>query len=384
MTAKRKATLHSQVEARLRAAMTSGVYAPGAWLPDERQLAQELGVSRSTVRLALQALEREQLIVRTQGRGTRVAAAPGAARYLCVLASGVTARFQHYESLVIAQLEQSAAEAGYHLAVRYVTDPNLLPEVMRELEQDASVAGGVLVGRAESSQVAAVGRASRIPWVRIGDFFDVERPAPVLDQVVGDNYRLAELATRQLVAQGGRRFALFLHDDCMIWSREAMDAFRSVLDAAGIPTADQQIVDLMPTHRDATSADANRRRNVENALAAIRLWEAAGRWPDGVVLTLGCGRILDDCLWSLPEAATKLRALRLSFMDLEEYYQAAAPHPAAGQCCSWALLSIAAMTRQAVAFLSEGASPARAPRRAYVREVRGVAAAATTAVLNAV
>ncbi|MDN2567467.1 FCD domain-containing protein [Aquibium sp. A9E412] len=59
--------------AQCRRALGDGTLQPGQRLPNERQLAQMSGLSRSTVRAAFDLLEREGLIVRHVGRGTFVA-----------------------------------------------------------------------------------------------------------------------------------------------------------------------------------------------------------------------------------------------------------------------------------------------------------------------
>ena len=48
-------------------------YRPGDIMPSERELSERYGLSRTTVRLALQELERLGLVVRQHGRGTFVA-----------------------------------------------------------------------------------------------------------------------------------------------------------------------------------------------------------------------------------------------------------------------------------------------------------------------
>lgn len=48
---------------------------PGDYLPSERDLSERYGLSRTTVRLALQELERLGLVVRQRGRGTMCATA---------------------------------------------------------------------------------------------------------------------------------------------------------------------------------------------------------------------------------------------------------------------------------------------------------------------
>jgi len=52
------------------------VYLPGSALPSETDLAEQLDVSRATLREALRTLEDRQLIVRRHGRGTFVSLAP--------------------------------------------------------------------------------------------------------------------------------------------------------------------------------------------------------------------------------------------------------------------------------------------------------------------
>lgn len=63
-----------QIEEELAARIEGGDVGPGDRLPAERDLADQLGVSRMTVRHALARLEERGLIVRRQGAGTFAAA----------------------------------------------------------------------------------------------------------------------------------------------------------------------------------------------------------------------------------------------------------------------------------------------------------------------
>lgn len=65
--------LYRIVRDKLVRRLVDGYWSPGAPLPSEMQLAAELGVSQGTVRKALNEMERENLVVRRQGRGTFVA-----------------------------------------------------------------------------------------------------------------------------------------------------------------------------------------------------------------------------------------------------------------------------------------------------------------------
>ncbi len=78
--------------AQVWALISEGNYAPGDRLPPERELIEKLGISRTMLRRALEALEREGAIWRHVGKGTFVAShgAPGAAGSLSELSRQLT------------------------------------------------------------------------------------------------------------------------------------------------------------------------------------------------------------------------------------------------------------------------------------------------------
>jgi len=67
-------SVHEEIVARLRALILAGVLKPGDRLATERELAEQLVVSRSAVREALLRLQSAGLVERRQGSGTRVSA----------------------------------------------------------------------------------------------------------------------------------------------------------------------------------------------------------------------------------------------------------------------------------------------------------------------
>jgi GntR family transcriptional regulator len=69
---RRSLPLYVQIESALRERIVSGRYPAGGAFPTDEKLRQEFGVSRATVRLALDTLHREGLIVRYPGRGSFV------------------------------------------------------------------------------------------------------------------------------------------------------------------------------------------------------------------------------------------------------------------------------------------------------------------------
>lgn len=65
--------LYIQVKENLAKLIISGEWPPGIRLASERELTDQLGVSRVTVRNAIQALEEDGLVYRVHGKGTFVA-----------------------------------------------------------------------------------------------------------------------------------------------------------------------------------------------------------------------------------------------------------------------------------------------------------------------
>jgi GntR family transcriptional regulator len=65
-------TLTDATSEALQRAILDGTFAPGSQLPPELDLIRMLGVSRTTLREALQRLEEQGLIIRRRGRGTYV------------------------------------------------------------------------------------------------------------------------------------------------------------------------------------------------------------------------------------------------------------------------------------------------------------------------
>ena len=69
--------LYFQIQQDLASLIASGMLAPGSQLPSEEELVQRYGVSRTTVRKAVQELDRLGLIEIRRGRGTFVRASRG-------------------------------------------------------------------------------------------------------------------------------------------------------------------------------------------------------------------------------------------------------------------------------------------------------------------
>lgn len=71
-------SLYRDVRTRICRMIYEDIYKDGETIPPERKLAENLGVSRVTVRKALKLLEEEHIIERIQGSGTKIALKYGA------------------------------------------------------------------------------------------------------------------------------------------------------------------------------------------------------------------------------------------------------------------------------------------------------------------
>lgn len=97
-------TLHTLLDT-----LDSGRWLPGARLPPERQLASELGVGRSSLRIALAELERRGRIRRHVGQGTFVTSAPVDERSLRLGADPTPADIFELRLMIEPQIAAAAA-----------------------------------------------------------------------------------------------------------------------------------------------------------------------------------------------------------------------------------------------------------------------------------
>ena len=96
--------LYFQIEQDLASSIANGTLAPGSQLPSEEELVRKYGVSRTTVRKAVQQLERLELIEIRRGRGTFVRQAK--------LTQELTALTVFVEDMVAIGLKPSARLLG--------------------------------------------------------------------------------------------------------------------------------------------------------------------------------------------------------------------------------------------------------------------------------
>ncbi len=114
----------SDVIHQIRASILSGTFRPGDRLPTEREMAQQFGVSRVTVRDALRALEASGLIrVKVGGQGGPYVAEPD----IALLSDSLSAHFQLQGTTFqeLAEARQALETTAARLAAERASDEDL-------------------------------------------------------------------------------------------------------------------------------------------------------------------------------------------------------------------------------------------------------------------
>jgi LacI family transcriptional regulator len=237
----RPASLTARVEELLRRAVAEGRF-PGGRLPTEVELAEQLGVSRETVRLAAETLQREGLLVKIRRRGTflrqpelpeRISAAP--AQVLGYLQAGYSAPRGEEEAvtrvvsgLMLQGSLEEAGRAGLRLAVRHAPSTEI-DRAFRMLCLEERVRGVVFASYGEEKllrRVAGLG----LPAVLL----DHDLPLPRTSSVRDDSFEGARQAVLYLAELGHRRiaFANWHQADLNPWR---VRGYRQGLRDAGLP-----------------------------------------------------------------------------------------------------------------------------------------------------
>ncbi len=223
--------LHLKFLRHLRQSIQTRDYPMGARLPSEVALAEEYGISRGTVRMALDTLEREGLVERMHRRGTFVSSTPpeihaeesgGQKRIALVYASSMLPMSSTTTSKspvwridldLLIGIEQAAKSHNYQLSFVYSEHtPQQLAFDIQRLRAD-NVSGMVIYppGNATYDESIWQLKSSDIPFVLIDRYY----PDLDADYVGIDNRGGGYRATEHLLILGHRRigFVYFGSED---------------------------------------------------------------------------------------------------------------------------------------------------------------------------
>lgn len=233
----------------------SGQLQPGARLPSEHELVQQFGLSRQTVRHAIDLLAQQQLVKRVRGSGTYVEGAgtdragtagagtePDRVRYknIAVVSTYVDS---YIFPAVLRGIEGVLSEEGYTTQIAFTGN-----KVMREQEilqrlLDKDMIDGLIVEPAKSSLPGPTSElCRRLTERRIPVLcFNCSYPDLELPCVSLDDEEVGRRAAAYLVKAGHRRIGgIFKCDDGQ--GRLRYKGYVRGLEEAGIRLRDEQVV----------------------------------------------------------------------------------------------------------------------------------------------
>jgi LacI family transcriptional regulator len=244
----RSSSLTARVEQLLREAIAAGRFTSGR-LPTEVELAEQLGVSRETVRLAAEVLQREGLLVKIRRKGTFVrpaalperieAAPPTALGYLQAgyplptheggrgggEEEGVT---RVVSGLMLQGAMEEAGAAGFHLVVRHAPHTEL-GRAFQQLAQQQRLRGVIFGSCGEEKLLRRVSGLG-LPTVLL----DHDTHLSGISTVRDDSFQGAQAAVLHLARMGHRgvAFANWRRVELNPWR---LQGYRQGLRDAGLP-----------------------------------------------------------------------------------------------------------------------------------------------------
>lgn len=209
----RPPTLLSRTQEVLREAIRQGRF-PGNRLPPAVELAQALGVSRETIRLAQEALQQEGLLVKYRRKGTFLQPpalqwkpAAGARRVLGYLQAdypsshGQEAVTHVIGGLMLQGALYEAGRAGCEILARHAPFTDM-DRVLDELCRSTTLRGVIFASFGEEKLVR---RALAHGWPTV--LLDHDLHLPRISTIREDSFQGARLAVEHLASLGHRRIA---------------------------------------------------------------------------------------------------------------------------------------------------------------------------------
>ncbi len=244
--------LYCQLKAILMQELRSGALRPGDAVPSETSLCEKYGISRFTVRQALDELVRENMLERQRGRGTFVSSTACCQEEVeqereppsepTLLAGVVVPKFTDwYSAAILSGIEQEIRSQGGAVLCGE-SQSNLAEETAVISRLSSAGATGLILFPADRREplsymegLNSIGK----PVVLVDRYF----PGLNVDFVGSDNFSGAYQATEYLVKRGHRKILfLAVHALGVSPAAERIAGYRQALLDADIPFSDNDIV----------------------------------------------------------------------------------------------------------------------------------------------
>lgn len=233
--------LHIQLLNDLRHRILSGEWTPGSRVPSENMLVRLLGISRSTVRLALSAAQAEGLIESVAGKGSFVCAHPSEQLNTHLIGFVIPYFRSSFDGQLLRGAESALRARGYRIlfcnSERQVAEEDRLLRLLL----DDHVAG-ILIWPVMDDQSQRV----------LFDLVRRKRPVALLDRtfpklaadaVVCDNFAGGLAATRHLIELGHRQIAFMARPHLNLFPiAERLRGYRQAMAEAGLAPRDPLLI----------------------------------------------------------------------------------------------------------------------------------------------
>ena len=252
---------HQQIHRVIVRAIKEGQLEAGARLPAERKLAELCGVSRTTVRLAMESLVHQGYVEKHAGSGIFVAFQPTRRSVGCVLpALNPYGRYQ-WRVLLAQSILREVRSRGYEDVV-YLMDS---AEDFAHLERD--------IGRGRIDGLLSVGRLESVPDSLPIVYVNLRTAG---FRVYIDYSQMVRQGVEFLAARGRRRIALFTYRTTGRMKGRAEQAFRQILRECDLPFRKEWVIEVEE------SIEVCRPEEEGGRQALLRLWQSRRR-PDAIL-----------------------------------------------------------------------------------------------------
>lgn len=233
---KKPRQLHLQIIDTLRHNIESGMYQPGDQFPTEMELAGEFGVSRGTLRRALQVLVDQGVLRRIAGKGTFVKPAGSAGTNVSgrstLVGIAIPEIHDPLSSSLINGAQRVLHENGYSLIFCNLEgNPNTEREQFERLRLHR-VAGVVLFPLSIPGELELLHelRASKTPVVLV----DRQVAGFATSSVMADHFQGARDGVKHLLDLGHQRIACITHPVPASSVQERVRGYEQAMRAAGL------------------------------------------------------------------------------------------------------------------------------------------------------
>lgn len=201
--------LYRQTKDYILDKIQQGIYGPGELIPPERELAEQLNISRYTVRRAIQELVAEGILHRVQGSGTYVTEPTNNVQRSDTLGIVMPFSDAEVEMLLLNGMQKALRDTRFSMTIRGTGNSAVREwdEVQRLKEEGVS---GLIIMPSEEED----GGRSAVALKREGfPFVLIDRKVPGCETncVMSDNIQGGYLSAKYLYDLGHRKIAFVKH-----------------------------------------------------------------------------------------------------------------------------------------------------------------------------